>query len=77
MLAAVQSAIATYGVKKVTVVGHSLGGFINFQGITNSLENFAGGAIGLLDSVYLPLHITGVTFRGIFYGLPRVRPIYH
>ncbi|KAJ7623647.1 lipase class 3 family protein [Roridomyces roridus] len=56
VLAAVKLAISTFGVKKVTIVGHSL-----------------GGAIGLLDSVYLPLHITnGVTFRSIFYGLPRV-----
>ncbi|KAJ7291065.1 lipase [Mycena rebaudengoi] len=31
-----------------------------------------GGAIGLIDFIYLPLHITGVTFRGIFYGMPRV-----
>ncbi|KAJ6605839.1 lipase [Mycena sp. CBHHK59/15] len=31
-----------------------------------------GGAIGLLDSVYLPLHLSGVTFKAILYGLPRV-----
>ncbi|KAJ7065269.1 Alpha/Beta hydrolase protein [Mycena amicta] len=31
-----------------------------------------GGAIALLDSVYLPLHISGVTFRTITYGMPRV-----
>ncbi|KAF8997861.1 Alpha/Beta hydrolase protein [Cyathus striatus] len=31
-----------------------------------------GAAIALLDSVYLPLHITGVNFRMIGYGLPRV-----
>jgi len=55
VLAAVNSALSTFGVKKVTVVGHSL-----------------GGAISLLDSVYLPLHITGVTFQAILYGLPRV-----
>ncbi|KAJ7089802.1 lipase [Mycena belliarum] len=55
VLAAVKSAIATYGVKKVTMVGHSL-----------------GAALSLLDSVYLPLHLTGVTFRTVLYGLPRV-----
>ncbi|KAJ7132292.1 lipase [Mycena epipterygia] len=31
-----------------------------------------GAAISLLDSVYLPLHITGVTFQSVLYGLPRV-----
>ncbi|KAF8167207.1 lipase class 3 family protein [Crassisporium funariophilum] len=31
-----------------------------------------GAAIALLDGVYLPLHITGVTFRTIGYGMPRV-----
>ncbi|KAF7289449.1 Glucan 1,3-beta-glucosidase 3 [Mycena chlorophos] len=31
-----------------------------------------GAALSLLDSVYLPLHISGVTFRAILYGLPRV-----
>ncbi|KAJ7708834.1 lipase [Mycena rosella] len=55
ILAAVQTALSTFGVSQVTIVGHSL-----------------GAAIGLLDSVYLPLHITGVTFKTILYGLPRV-----
>ncbi|KAJ7272670.1 alpha/beta-hydrolase [Mycena haematopus] len=55
VLAAVQTALSQFGVKKVTIVGHSL-----------------GGAIALIDSVYLPLHITGVTFQTIVYGLPRV-----
>ncbi|KAF8164407.1 lipase class 3 family protein [Pholiota molesta] len=31
-----------------------------------------GAAIALLDGVYLPLHISGVRFRVIGYGLPRV-----
>ncbi|KAF5312576.1 hypothetical protein D9619_002467 [Psilocybe cf. subviscida] len=31
-----------------------------------------GAAIALLDGVYLPLHISGVTFRVITYGMPRV-----
>ncbi|KAJ6485721.1 lipase [Mycena sanguinolenta] len=55
VLAAVQTALSQFGVKKVTITGHSL-----------------GGAIALIDSVYLPLHITGVTFQTIVYGLPRV-----
>ncbi|KAJ7813147.1 alpha/beta-hydrolase [Mycena olivaceomarginata] len=55
ILAAVQTALSGFGVNKVTIVGHSL-----------------GGAIALIDSVYLPLHITGVTFQTIVYGLPRV-----
>ncbi|KAJ7777400.1 Alpha/Beta hydrolase protein [Mycena metata] len=55
VLAAVQTALSQFSLKKVTIVGHSL-----------------GGAISLIDSVYLPLHITGVTFQTIVYGLPRV-----
>ncbi|TDL26724.1 alpha/beta-hydrolase [Rickenella mellea] len=31
-----------------------------------------GAALSLLDSVYLPLHISGVSFRMIGYGMPRV-----
>ncbi|GBE86690.1 Alpha/Beta hydrolase protein [Sparassis latifolia] len=31
-----------------------------------------GAAISLLDSVYLPLHISGATFTYVGYGLPRV-----
>ena len=31
-----------------------------------------GAAIALLDSVYLPLWVTGVSFQTITYGLPRV-----
>ncbi|KAF9528908.1 Alpha/Beta hydrolase protein [Crepidotus variabilis] len=31
-----------------------------------------GAAIALLDSVYLPLHIPGITFETVVYGLPRV-----
>ncbi|KAF8893730.1 lipase class 3 family protein [Gymnopilus junonius] len=31
-----------------------------------------GAAISLLDAVYLPLHISGVSFKFIGYGLPRV-----
>ncbi|KAF9478910.1 lipase class 3 family protein [Pholiota conissans] len=31
-----------------------------------------GAAIALLDGVYLPLHISGVSFKVIGYGMPRV-----
>ncbi|KAF8799863.1 hypothetical protein BYT27DRAFT_7263486 [Phlegmacium glaucopus] len=31
-----------------------------------------GAAIALLDGVYLPLHISGVSFKIIGYGMPRV-----
>lgn len=31
-----------------------------------------GAAIALLDAVYLPLHISGVSFKMIGYGMPRV-----
>ncbi|PPR00191.1 hypothetical protein CVT26_009043 [Gymnopilus dilepis] len=31
-----------------------------------------GAAISLLDTVYLPLHIKGVSFKFVGYGLPRV-----
>ncbi|KAG6810270.1 hypothetical protein H0H92_012622 [Tricholoma furcatifolium] len=57
ILAAVQAVIATHSATKVTTVGHSLG--------MNS------AALALLDGVYLPLHISGVTFQTIGYGLPR------
>jgi len=31
-----------------------------------------GAALALLDGIYLPLHISGVSFRMIGYGMPRV-----
>ncbi|GJE91296.1 lipase family protein [Phanerochaete sordida] len=31
-----------------------------------------GAAIALLDAVYLPLHVSGVSFQTVLYGLPRV-----
>ncbi|KAI0825734.1 lipase [Irpex lacteus] len=31
-----------------------------------------GAAIALIDSVYLPLHLPGVNFKSVLYGLPRV-----
>ncbi|THV02163.1 alpha/beta-hydrolase [Dendrothele bispora CBS 962.96] len=56
VLAAVQKTLAAHGTSKVTLVGHSL-----------------GGALSLLESVYLPLHLpSGITFRSVLYGLPRI-----
>lgn len=36
-------------------------------------DTILGAALALLDSVYLPLHISGVSFKTVVYGLPRVR----
>ncbi|CAL1714447.1 unnamed protein product [Somion occarium] len=36
------------------------------------LGHSLGGAIALIDAVYLPLHVSGVTFKTITYGMPRV-----
>ncbi|KAF8129657.1 Alpha/Beta hydrolase protein [Mycena galopus ATCC 62051] len=57
VLAAVKTALNEYGANHVTLVGHSL----------------VSGALALLDSVYLPLHLpSSVNFNTIAYGLPRV-----
>jgi len=56
VLAAVQTTMSRYSTKKVTIVGHSL-----------------GGAIALITSVYLPLHLPADTvFKTVTYGGPRV-----
>ncbi|KAF8909280.1 lipase [Gymnopilus junonius] len=55
VLASVQTALQKSGLKKVTLVGHSL-----------------GAALSLIESVYLPQFLPGVTFKMIGYGLPRV-----
>ncbi|KAK7012337.1 lipase [Favolaschia claudopus] len=55
ILDAVQTGLTQFGVNKVTLVGHSL-----------------GGALALLESVFLPLHLPEVTFQTIVYGMPRV-----
>ncbi|KAJ7497936.1 lipase [Mycena galericulata] len=61
VLAAVKMALARYGTSSVTMVGHSL---VSFE---------HRGAIALLDSVYLPLHLPPSTkFTTVVYGLPRV-----
>ncbi|KAF9485578.1 lipase class 3 family protein [Pholiota conissans] len=59
VLAAVKKALQQSKFNKVTLVGHSLG------------KNL-GGALSLLESVYLPLFLPTVTFRMIGYGTPRV-----
>ena len=66
----------THGANKVTVVGHSLG-MIYFLWNVELFDlidlNSVGGAIALISSVYLPLHLpSGTTFRTITYGMPRV-----
>ena len=40
--------------------------------ILNSVVPSLGAAIALLDAVYLPLQISGITTRFIGYGLPRI-----
>ncbi|KAJ7708851.1 lipase class 3 family protein, partial [Mycena rosella] len=58
VLAAVKTGLAKYGASHVTVVDHSL----------------VSGALALLDSVYLPLHLpASVKFITVAYGLPRAR----
>lgn len=71
VLAAVNQALSAHGANHVTIVGHSLGRLKKLSSLPN-LMYFLGAAIGLLDAVYLPLHIPGVTFRMIGYGMPRV-----
>ena len=39
---------------------------------TLTLRLETGAAIGLLDAIYLPLHIPNLTTRFVGYGLPRV-----
>lgn len=39
------------------------------------MPSVTGAAIALLDAVYLPLHISGVTFTTVVYGLPRVSAV--
>ncbi|KAJ7614638.1 lipase, partial [Mycena polygramma] len=58
ILTAVKTALAKFNADHVTIVGHSL---------------VSRGALALLDSVYLPLHLPpSVKFSTITYGMPRV-----
>lgn len=75
ILSAVQTTIAVHGATQVTLVGHSLGTFsskLNLKWLTYLAPSCIGAAIALLDGVYLPLHISGVSFKVIVYGMPRV-----
>lgn len=76
ILAAVQKAISAHAATRVTIVGHSLGERASYHyalHLTYTMRFITGAAIALLDGVYLPLHISGVSFRVIGYGMPRVR----
>ncbi|KAJ7493272.1 lipase [Mycena galericulata] len=73
VLAAVKIALARYGTSSVTMVGHSLVSFSTVNLRTPIHVEFLCGAIALLDSVYLPLHLPPSTkFTTVVYGLPRV-----
>ncbi|KAJ6474664.1 lipase [Mycena vitilis] len=57
ILTAVKTALAKFSADHITIVGHSL----------------VRGALALLDSVYLPLHLPpSVKFSTVTYGMPRV-----
>ena len=73
---AVHTIMSNYSTTRVTVVGHALGKHRRSHRWCR-FSDFAltGGAIALLDSVYLPLHLpNGTSFQTITYGLPRVSP---
>jgi len=71
---AVKTTMSNYSTTHVTVVGHSLGEHRrSHQWCAFSDLALTGGAIALLDSVYLPLHLPNGTFlETVIYGLPRV-----
>ncbi|KAJ6581033.1 lipase [Mycena capillaripes] len=73
VLAAVKMALDKYKANHVTMVGHSLGSFHFTDIVLGALLDILGGALTLLDSVYLPLHLPpSVKFNTVTYGLPRV-----
>lgn len=64
------------GASSVTIVGHSLGKaptpLAPFQTYFEVMIHL-GGAIALITSVYLPLHLAaGTAFKTVTYGMPRV-----
>jgi hypothetical protein len=78
VLAGVRTAMSRHGATKVTIVGHSLGQKFAFCCCFDcpfpEAGNITGGAIALITSVYLPLHLpTGTVFKTVTYGMPRVR----
>lgn len=78
ILSAVQTAMAAHGSSHVTIVGHSLGTVPQYPTVSTAVpcSHFIGAAIALIDAVYLPLHLPGVTFTTIGYGMPRVGNFY-
>ncbi|KAN0088316.1 hypothetical protein V8E55_005373 [Tylopilus felleus] len=78
ILSSVQTAISKYGTNSVTLVGHFSVSTSTISDSCSVLSShhcpmYAGAALSLLDSVYLPLHLpSGTTFRTVLYGLPRV-----
>ena len=79
VLAAVKTGLTQFGTNKVTVTGHSLGKRLAlFIGLNASMSEThskivrTGAAIALIDSIFLPLNIPGITTRFVGYGLPRV-----
>ncbi|KAI0825738.1 lipase [Irpex lacteus] len=45
---------------------------VNGANSVTTVGHSLGAALSLLDAVYLPLHLPGVNFKSILYGLPRV-----
>ncbi|KAJ7173675.1 Alpha/Beta hydrolase protein [Mycena filopes] len=73
VLSAVKTALGKYNANHVTLVGHSLVRLETFCVVSRCLIDNSGGALALLDSVYLPLHLpSSVKLNTVVYGLPRV-----
>jgi len=70
----VHSGFASEHAKTATTVLAAVQKTMSMYGASKvtTLGHSLGGAIALLDSIYLPLHIYGATFAFIGYGLPRV-----
>jgi hypothetical protein len=70
--------MSEYHATHVTLIGHSLGEYswlfpfaVLLVIILTTVS--LGGALALLDSIFLPLHLPpGTTFRAVTYGMPRV-----
>ncbi|KAF8735127.1 hypothetical protein AX14_002690 [Amanita brunnescens Koide BX004] len=70
----VHSGFANEQAKTATDVLSAVKTVISAHGATQVtiVGHSLGAAIALLDSVYLPFHVSGVSFKTITYGLPRV-----